>query len=122
MVQNQTYVEYKQLDLRIENGLTEFKLVNISEFLEIVKELKCNKSSGVKDLNTRAISDAMNIILEVFVKICNKSLVDGLFPTVCTTARLAIIPKKGDVRILDNLRPISILSILGKVIEKFIKN
>lgn len=29
--------------------------------------------------------------------------------------------KKGDVRCLDNLRPISILSINGKVLEKFVK-
>lgn len=36
-------------------------------------------------------------------------------------ARVKVIPKKGDVRVLDNLRPISILSIIGKILEKKVK-
>lgn len=121
VIQNQNYVEYKQLDDKLDDGLLEFKCMNVNDFLEIVKELKSNKSSGVKDLNTVFILDAMKVIPNIYVKICNKSLKDGKFPEVCKTARISIIPKKGDTRVLDNLRPISILPVLGKVLEKFVK-
>lgn len=121
VVQNQRYEEYKQLDCKLDDKLLEFDDMTVNDFLEIVKDLKSNKSSGVKDLNTRCIIDAMRAIPNIFVKICNKSLHEGKFPTVCKTARITIIPKKGDIRVLDNLRPISILPILGKVLEKFVK-
>lgn len=37
-------------------------------------------------------------------------------------ARLTIIPKKGDLHYLDNFRLISILPMLGKILEKHVKN
>lgn len=59
--------------------------------------------------------------LFVFVRFCNLSLRLGVFPSEFKIARLTIRPKKGDLRRLDNLRPISILIILGKVLEKIVK-
>lgn len=88
-------------------------MINVEKFLEIVDELSYTKSSGVDDLNSRLIIDAMKGIPDIFVNICNKSLQSGIFPTSCEVARITVIPKKGDTRYLDNLRPISILSILG---------
>lgn len=114
-------VEHKQLDPPNDTVKDGFNLISTVKFLEIVDELNYTKSSGVDDLNSRLIIDAMKGIPSIFVKICNKSLQSGVFPTSCKTARITVIPKKGDTRYLDNLRPISILSILGKVIEKFVK-
>lgn len=121
VTKQQVYIEYKQLDPIGTCEKVTFKQMTVSKFLEIIKELSCTKSSGVQGLNSRLIIDGMVGIPEVFVKVCNKSLQEGFFPTSCKKARIAIIPKKGDIRNLDNLRPISILAILGKVIEKFVK-
>lgn len=63
----------------------------------------------------------MFAIPNLYTKLCNYSLSSGKFPTACKLARISVIPKKGDTCHMDNLRPISILSILGKVIEKFVK-
>lgn len=114
-------VRYQQLDPPNEYIMDEFSSMSVNEFLKIVDELSYAKSSGVDDLNSKLIIDAMRGVQDVFVKICNKSLQSGIFPTSCKTARITVIPKKGDIRCLDNLRPISILSILGKIIEKHIK-
>lgn len=36
-------------------------------------------------------------------------------------ARIKVTPKKVDCRLMDNLRPISILSVIGKILEKKVK-
>lgn len=90
--------------------------------MKIVSELKISKSSGISGLNSRVVLTAMKTIPDVFVYLCNKSLREGIFPTDCKQARISIIPKKGDVRKMDNLRPISLLCILRKVLEKHVKN
>lgn len=57
----------------------------------------------------------------MFVKLINLSLASGIFPDEWKCAKITIIPKKGDLKSMDNLRPISILSELGKICEKFVK-
>lgn len=101
---------------------TDFKSIEVDEFLGIIKTFSYSKSSGVEELNTRLLLDAMKVMPVVFIKICNCSLSLGVFPTDCKVARLTIIPKKGDIHDLDNLRPISILPLLGKVLEKHAKS
>lgn len=98
-----------------------FEPISQSVFLDIIKDMKENKSSGIQDINSKLILDAMNSIPEIFVKIINMSLSTGKFPDEWKVARICVIPKKGDCKILDNLRPISLLSIMGKIIEKFVK-
>lgn len=57
----------------------------------------------------------------MFVKLINLSLSSGVFPEEWKCAKIKVIPKKGDLKCLDNLRPISILPVLGKITEKFVK-
>lgn len=64
----------------------------------------------------------MRCIPHIFVTLCNCSFNTGIFPDSCKIARVTIIPKGGDLRNMDNLRPISILPLLGKVLEKHAKN
>lgn len=90
-------------------------------FIEIVKDFDIHKASGVKGINSQLLIDAMYAIPHVFVKIINMSLITGIFPDDMKVARIAFIPKKGNLKDLKNLRPISLLSIVGKVVEKVVK-
>lgn len=115
-------LSYKQLDRSIDFEFSNFPLMSVDTFIDLVADLKTSKPCGIEDLNSKIIIDAMCALPELFTKLCNSSLINGKFPTACKLARISIIPKKGDPRCMDNLRPISILSILGKIIEKFVKN
>lgn len=95
--------------------------MSVNNLLDLVSELKTTKSCGILDLNSTIIIDSMYALPELYTKMCNCSLIDGKFPTESKLARISIIPKKGDPRCMHNLRPISILSILGKIIEKYVK-
>lgn len=75
-------IDYKQLYSANDKLKNEFNLMSVGRFLEIVNELSHTKSSGVDDLNSSFIIDAMQGIPEVFVKVCNESLCSGVFPTL----------------------------------------
>jgi hypothetical protein len=51
----------------------------------------------------------------------NDTLVSGLFPEALKVARVIPVFKKGDRTNVNNYRPISLLPVLSKVLEKVIK-
>lgn len=114
-------VSYKQYDERKQCILEHFTPISESTLLDTLKEFNVHKSSGIKDLPTDLLFDAIRVKPDIFVKLCNTSLETGVFPEHCKIARIRIIPKKGDTKLLDNLRPISILSVIGKILEKRVK-
>lgn len=115
-------MEHKPLGSEVEHlSFDNFRMMTVNDFLDIQGDLKCSKSSGIDGLCSKLIIDIMYSMPYVFVRLCNLSLSTGVFPAEFKVARLTIIPKKGDLRRLDNFRPISILNIVGKILEKFVK-
>jgi hypothetical protein len=51
----------------------------------------------------------------------NKSLENGVFPDFLKINRVIPVNKKGDPKSMENFRPISILSVLSKIIETIVK-
>lgn len=66
------------LDPASQVKLMEFTPFTCDSLLEILKELSLHKSSGIKDISTSLLFDAIKAIPEVFVKLCNKSLECGV--------------------------------------------
>lgn len=110
-----------QLDQEADSEMSSFKLMTSSELLTIIKDFDVHKSSGIQNINSKIMLDSIRAIPAVFTYLVNLSLKTGVFPDEMKVARIAAIPKKGDLRRLDNLRPISLLSIVGKIIEKVVK-
>ena len=46
----------------------------------------------------------------------------GTFPKSLKIGKISPIHKKGEVQLLDNYRPISVLPIFGKIFEKILYN
>ena len=53
-------------------------------------------------------------------KIINRSLTEGVFPTIWKQAIVTPILKKGDAKDKTNYRPVSCLMVLSKVLEKIV--
>lgn len=121
--------EFTQLDGRVQISFNQFTPMTQNDLLEIVKDIGTSKSSDIKDLSGKLVVDSIHSIPEVYVKIClllnlkkvNLSLSKGEFPGNWKLARVAPISKKGNVQGLDNLQPTFIVSIIGKILEKFVK-
>ncbi len=68
------------------------------------------------------IKDALYVIAYYLTFIINTSIVTGVFPTPWKHALVIPVFKKGDVRDQANYRPISLLPIISKVLEKVFTN
>ena len=59
-------------------------------------------------------------IVPSLTKLFNLSIQNCTFPELWKHARIVSIPKKGDLSLPENYRPISILSLLSKLLERHI--
>ena len=97
--------------------LSEFTLPDV---LNYIKNISIYKSSGIKKLSTRFFKDVMLYIPEVFVHMYNSVRLSGVFPDPWKIATVIPLPKTNDPKSPSELRPISLLPIVGKIMEKLI--
>ena len=64
----------------------------------------------------------MNVIKGPLCQIFNKSLQTGIFPNLMKIAKVIPLHKSGDTAIPDNYRPISLLPVVSKILERIVFN
>ena len=80
--------------------------------------MKNSKSSGLDPFNVRLLKLAAPFISQCLAYICNLSLNVSSFPDVWKKAKVTPIFKSGDKTNVSNYRPISVLPIVSKIIER----
>ena len=95
-----------------------FKQVQVSEVLRNLKNLKRKKSVGLDDLPPGLFKDTANVIAEPLTYIINLSLNTGIIPTDWKKGKIIPIYKSGSAKDIDNYRPITILPVASKILEK----
>ncbi len=84
----------------------------------MIQGLSASKSCGVDGLTARLIKSCGEVIYEPLTHIFNRSFITGIFPGICKTARVTPLYKDGPHNDCTNYRPISVLLILSKVMER----
>lgn len=86
--------------------------------------LKINNSSSfdIYGINYRILKDSFENILKPFTVLINKCFHNGVFPESFKISKVIPLYKKGEKNSLDNYRPISIVPLFGKIIERIMKN
>jgi hypothetical protein len=111
----------KHLDLKKRNeDLFEFKPVNSDDIIKICKDIKQKESIDLWHMSTKFLNLIIADIAVPLSIIINKCLEEGVFPNVLKKARIIPIFKKGDKCDPGNYRPISILPVLSKILEKIV--
>lgn len=100
----------------------DIKEVTNEEVLKRILELSLYKSSGIAGLGTRIVKDTLMHLLIPFTHILNLSLCKGQFPNAWKLATVIPIPKIANSKTCNDLRPISLLPIPGKILEQLIHN
>ena len=103
----------------VENTL-KFTRVSELELCRIVENLKLKKSSGLDGISNVLLKKLIPVIKKPLCQIVNMSLLSGSFPDLMKIAKVIPLFKSGDCKLPDNYRPISLLSVLSKVIEKVV--
>ena len=94
--------------------------VSAAELLGVIGSLKGNKSCGPDGISSELIKDNANILCDPLLYLFNLSLSQGVVPQQMKIAKIIPIFKKGDVHLTSNYRPISLLSIFNKLLEKLV--
>ena len=99
-----------------------FHLASVSEnsVQTIFKATQVSKASGIDNLSGRFLKDEAKVLPKPISDLCNLSITSGKFPDPCKVAKLKPLYKKGSVTEPCNYRPISLLPLISKVIEKVI--
>ena len=104
------------------NCTFKFKPVRPEEVMKLLCSLKNTKSSGVDYINTMTIKLIAKEILPAITHIINLSLTQGSFPSCWKYAKVIPLLKKGDPLSPKNYRPVALLPILSKILEKAVFN
>ena len=91
--------------------------VTNEEVLEIIKSLT-NKANGPSSIPLNLLQDVADIIVFPLCHIINKSFLKGIFPDTLKVVKVVPLHKGGSMEDLNKFRPISLLSIFDKIIEK----
>jgi hypothetical protein len=100
------------------NSNFKHKNINRYDIIKISKNLKNKNSQDMWNMSPKFIKQIIYEIADYLLTIFNNCIEKGVFPDLLKIARVIPIFKKGDKKDLGNYRPISILPVLSKFLEK----
>ena len=91
---------------------------DVPEVCKLINAIDICKSSAMENLSSRVLNDAFQAIPEIITSCFNLSLETGIFPWQWKLAK--VVPFTGDVSNDNNYRPVSLLPLPGKLLEKIV--
>ncbi|KAG6438934.1 hypothetical protein O3G_MSEX000342 [Manduca sexta] len=93
---------------------------DVNEVDTMINQLSNGKAPGIDGIHNDLVKSIKKQIAAPLTDIFNWSLSAGIFPKVWKTAVVSPIHKGGDKHIPDNYRPISLLGVFSKLLEKIL--
>lgn len=94
--------------------------VTETEILNTINNLKNSNSTGFDDFSVKIIKQCAHLLAKPLSHIINSCFRDGCFPNLLKLSKVICLFKKGDPREISNYRPISLLSVFSKIVEKLL--
>ena len=115
---NSLHLYYKKFNLDKNN----FNFFNVSNevVLKIILNLDLFKASGIDKISAKCIKDGATVLALPISQIFNLSIKLSSFPDDCKISKLKPLFKKGSKIDPKNHRPVSLLPIVSKIIEKLV--
>ena len=111
--ENQTYVTSTKLSsAKFED----------TEIINIIRSLNVSKAHGHDDISIRMLQICDSAIVKPLSIIFNNCITQSIFPDIWKKSNICPIHKKGDRQAINNYRPVSLLPICGKILERLIFN
>ena len=87
---------------------------------KILRSTNIRKAAGIDDLSGCFLKDGSRVLSKPISELCNLSIKLGSFPDSCKIAKLKPLFKKGSKTNSSNYRPISLLPLISRIIQKLI--
>jgi len=97
-----------------------FHTVSTSTISDMLQRSSSSKASGLDGIPASILKNHSHCLAHSLSAICNESLTSGIFPLPFKVARVRPIHKKGDPTDPRNYRPVSILPLASKILERIV--
>ena len=112
--------EERQTHTEFESASSEDLLCTTEEILSYIQALDATKASGPDGISIKMLKYTATSIAPSIAKLFNISIKLGHFPTCWKTSSVVPIPKSSQHNEAANYRPISLLSVVSKLLERHI--
>lgn len=92
------------------------------EVRAVLQTINSRSAPGLDQVTNKALRNLNDKAIEALTKYYNKCWQTGKLPRQWKTAKTVLIPKPGKPPSIENLRPISLTSCVGKVLEHVLLN
>ena len=99
------------------NDVWEFERCTQSDIERIIDRFKWSHSSGPDKISSQLIKELKYELINPFTTLVNRCLLEGYFPACFKTGKVVPVLKKGSRKNPLNYRPITITSVVGKIVE-----
>jgi len=96
--------------------------VTENEVEKVAKGLKNKSSPGIDEIPDCVVKQCIIQLNKPLINIYNASLESGIFPDQLKIAKVVPVHKKGDKKNVQNYRPVALLSVFSKLLEKLVYN
>ena len=114
------YVRDYYNNIELPDGPFGFSHVCVSEIMNILDNFDTNKAAGIDGLSGIFLKDGAKMLSKPIYDLINLSISLSSVPESCKVAKLKPLFKKGSKLEPKNFRPISLLPLISKVLEKVI--
>ena len=104
----------------VQHNLSSISII-IQDVKDVLRNLNVNEACGRVLISPRLLKEGVSILSWPLSIIFNRSLEQGYFPMCWKYGNVTPIHKKDDKSAPSNYRPITLLSSLGKVMERCVR-
>ena len=97
-----------------------FAKIESDKVFKILKSFDESKAPGIDDLSGIFLKAGDSLLATPVTQLCNLSISSGRFPDTCKIAKLKPLFKKGSKTDPRNYRPISLLALMSKELERIV--
>jgi hypothetical protein len=108
-----------QLNSFVNDNLSNLYL-NVTDVYSTLIRVDINKAQGIDGIPTIIYRNLADVVAPSLTMMFNLSIQSGIIPSEWKWANIIPVFKKGDAHSVTNYRPISLLPIIGKILEKCI--
>ncbi len=109
------------LDVRTQKNMT-LPIIDKSIVEKYLSNVNPNKSPDIEGYHPKFIKETSSVLCGPLAEIFKSSMETGCIPSQWREARVSAIYKKGNKKLAGNYRPVSITSVICRILEKIIRN
>ena len=121
-IKNHDQIDHRQYLINSPVTTFHFHEITTQDVMCIISKLPNKKSTGYDEISTETIKILSAVISPTLSLIINKCILNGTVPDEMKVSKMKPLFKKGDVTLLNNYRPISLLPCVSKIFERVLFN